>query len=86
MGKYKLPRSLRNPDVAGMIWVCGYDENKRITSVVSYNKEREVYYLPDIKAVKEYEQQLLDAGWKDVPDINLTFTDKKGNVVLSKKV
>jgi len=71
-----LPFGYYNPDLEGRLkWVCGFDEEDRITSVFSFGLDRRITYLNTEEDAKFMKQELIKNGWKEIdpPKINISY-------------
>jgi len=59
-------------------WVCGYDNNNRITSVFKYkdgdDQDQRVTYLDSIQEAIDIREQLKSSGWRAIEPKKMTFT------------
>lgn len=72
----ELPISYKDPYQKDVMWICDYDEEKKITSVFIGHGEKYVAYIPTLNEVARQKYLLKDQGWVEVkrPNVNFTFT------------
>jgi hypothetical protein len=77
----QLPFGLYNPATEGkLIWMCGEDAEKRITSVFLYDfgdrKEKACAYVENMEKAIYMRDELYKDGWKKIIPPEITFTMK----------
>lgn len=86
----ELPYIIVEPTSEGkIVWVCGKDEEERVTSVYVYQgktRERQIAYLPNIEEAKRTRDILLQNGWFYGKAPTLEFRDSNGNMIPVKRV
>lgn len=60
-----------------LVWICNYDEDKRLTSVFMKDREKNAVYI-DVAEALRIRNELLNAGWKEIkkPEATFKFSDK----------
>ena len=86
-----LPYAYHNPMCEGkLVWMCGEDENGKITSVFCFDdggrREKKCDYLENLDKAKFMRNELVKAGWLklDPPKIEFTMPGS-GSKVLNRK-
>ena len=74
-----LPYGYFNPETEGKLWwMCGEDEEKRITSVFCFDnagqREKACKYLNNLEEAKYMRDELIKNGWKKLVPPKLEFT------------
>lgn len=87
-----LPYAYFNPRLEGnLTWVCGKDQEGRITSVFSMDKgthkDKECEYLPNIEKARWVREELIKDGWQKLkpPEVTFTFPGEKEGRKLNRK-
>lgn len=76
---YSSPQS--NEKDGSVTWHCGYDQDKKITSVFAYingqERDRKIAYLPDEKEAIKARDILVNNGWTKIkpPEITIKYSD-----------
>ena len=76
---YPLPVCYKDITDKDVYWICGLDQEKKITSVFVGHGERYSAYLPNTDEIKKQEELLKEQGWVKIkrPEINITFDNSK---------
>lgn len=72
-----LPFGLYNPETEGkLVWICGRDEEERITSVYSFDKDRErsCAYLESEAQAIAVRDELLRNNWLPIKEPKVEFS------------
>lgn len=85
-----LPFGYYNPTTEGkLIWMCGEDAEKRITSVFVFDfgdhKEKKCSYLKDLKEALFFRDELVKEGWLKLKPPKVTFKSKDGKELTRKQ-
>lgn len=81
-----LPYAYFKPELEGKLtWICGEDDEEKITSVFSYREEndskpeKQCNYLPDIETARKVREELIKDGWQKLkpPEVLFTFPGEK---------
>lgn len=78
-----LPFSYFCPQQEHIIWICDYDQERKITSVFFNTKEKEgnnkmVAYCRDLNHAKELRGELVGQGWRKMTAPKITVTLPEG--------
>ena len=80
-----LPYGLVHPQAEGkLIWVCNYDQNKKIVSVFRFaddaTSDKKCDYLANIERAKFFRDELKKEGWIPLvpPKVEFKMKDDKG--------
>lgn len=66
-----------------LMWVCGYDEDGKVTEVFDYSekdkKDKLVRYLKDKSEATSHKKELMDCGWIEARPIqsNIIISEDK---------
>lgn len=80
-----LPFSYFYPQQEHIIWICDYDQDRKITSVFFNTKEKEgnnkmMAYCRDLNHAKEVRDELVAQGWRKMTTPKITVTLPEGSI------
>jgi hypothetical protein len=88
----KLPFGYFDPKSEGKLyWICNYDGEGRITSVVCYDygtdQDKRVVYLDSMEKAIELRDEFIKGGWKKLvpPKVTFTYPGQKEGQPLNRK-
>lgn len=85
-----LPFGYYEPSYDGKIyWICSYDSNKKITSVLVHNIEgdsgRDIKYLSSLEEAIKIRDDLLASNWKPITTPEMRMFHQGKEVTLNRK-